>query len=55
MCIHTYQRGQQIADSNIALLLEEEIKRKREGTIKAKIAKAKFPFIKTIEQFDFSF
>ncbi len=28
----------------LALLLEEEIRRKTEGSIKAKIGKAKFPF-----------
>ncbi len=39
----------------LALLLEEELKRKTEGSVKAKIGKAKFPFLKTIEEFDFSF
>lgn len=39
----------------LALLLEEELSRKTEGSIRAKIAKAKFPYIKTIEEFDFSF
>lgn len=39
----------------LALLLEEEVSRKTEGSIRAKIAKAKFPFQKTIEEFDFSF
>lgn len=39
----------------LALLLEEEVSRKTEGSIKARIAKAKFPYIKTVEEFDFSF
>ena len=39
----------------LALLLEEELKRKTEGQVRAKIGKAKFPFLKTIEEFDFSF
>ena len=39
----------------LALLLEEESKRKNDGSVKAKITKAKFPFLKTIEEFDFSF
>jgi len=39
----------------LSILLEEEILRKQDGSIKAKIAKAKFPFIKTIEAFDFSY
>ncbi|MGI9861484.1 IS21-like element helper ATPase IstB [Moorella naiadis] len=39
----------------LSLLFEEELKRKNEGTIKTKINKARFPFIKTLEEFDFSF
>lgn len=39
----------------LTLLLEEEIKRKDEGTVKTKINKARFPFLKTLEEFDFSF
>ncbi|MGB9851221.1 MAG: IS21-like element helper ATPase IstB [Moorellaceae bacterium] len=39
----------------LSLLLEEELKRKNEGTVKTKINKARFPFIKTLEEFDFSF
>ncbi len=39
----------------LSLLLEEEIKRKTEGTVKTKIAKARFPFLKTLEEFDFNF
>ena len=39
----------------LSLLLDEEIKRKNESSVKARICKAKFPFVKTIEAFDFSF
>jgi len=39
----------------LCLLLDEEIKRKNERSVKARIYKAKFPFSKTIEVFDFSF
>jgi DNA replication protein DnaC len=39
----------------LALLLGEELNRKTEGSIRAKIGKAKFPFVKTVEEFDFSF
>ena len=39
----------------LALLLAEELNRKTEGSIRAKIGKAKFPFVKTVEEFDFSF
>ena len=39
----------------LSLLLEEEIKRKNEGTVKTKINKARFPFLKTLEEFDFNF
>ena len=39
----------------LALLLEAEVKRKTEGSVKAKITKARFPYFKTIEEFDFSF
>lgn len=39
----------------LSLLLDEEIARKQEGSVKAKIAKARFPFIKTLESFDFSY
>ena len=35
----------------LALLLEEEYKRRQEGSIKARIAKAHFPYIKTMEEF----
>jgi DNA replication protein len=48
-------RGKLQYEEYLALLLEEELKRKTEGSIKAKIGKAKFPFLKTIEEFDFSF
>ena len=39
----------------LLLLLEEEIKRKQDTSVKSKIISAKFPFVKTIEEFDFSF
>ena len=39
----------------LSLLLEEEIRRRTEGSVKTKIHKARFPFIKTLEAFDFSF
>lgn len=39
----------------LLLLLEEEIKIKQESSVKSKIISAKFPFVKTIEEFDFSF
>src|SRR3989337_1275209 len=48
-------KGKLQYEEYLALLLEEEVSRKTEGSIKAKIAKAKFPFQKTIEEFDFSF
>jgi DNA replication protein DnaC len=39
----------------LALLLQEELKRKTDASVRAKIGKAKLPFLKTIEEFDFSF
>lgn len=39
----------------LSLLLEEEILRKNDSSAKIKIAKAQFPFIKTIDSFDFSY
>ena len=39
----------------LALLLQQEVKRKRESSINTKIIKAKFPFLKSLEEFDFSF
>lgn len=48
-------KGKLQYEEYLALLLEEELKRKTEGSVKAKIGKAKFPFIKMIEGFDFSF
>lgn len=39
----------------LALLLDEELKRKTDASVRAKIGKAKLPFVKTIEAFDFSF
>jgi DNA replication protein DnaC len=42
-------------DEYLTLLLETEVKRKQEASVKTKITKARFPYVKTIEQFDFSF
>ncbi|BAF60573.1 DNA replication protein [Pelotomaculum thermopropionicum SI] len=39
----------------LSLLFEEELKRKNDSTVKTKINKARFPFIKTLEEFDFGF
>ena len=39
----------------LAILLESEVNRKKEATIHAKLIKSKFPYLKTIEEFDFSF
>jgi len=39
----------------LSLLFEEELKRKNEGTVRTKINKARFPYIKSLEEFDFSF
>ena len=39
----------------LSLLLEEEIRGKTERSVKSKIHKARFPFLKTLEAFDFSF
>ena len=39
----------------LALLLEMEINRKKESTINSKLIKSKFSYLKTIEEFDFSF
>jgi len=39
----------------LSLLFEEELKRKNDVTVKTKINKARFPFIKTLEEFDFGF
>ncbi len=36
-------------------MFEEELREKTERSVKTKIQKAKFPFVKTLEQFDFSF
>lgn len=60
--IHTYKDfSERAAEKNLsyeeylALLLEDELKRKNEASVKTKLSKAKFPFIKTLEEFDFSF
>lgn len=60
--IHTYKEfSERAAKTNLsyeeflALLLEDELKRKNDASVKTKLSKAKFPFIKTLEEFDFSF
>ena len=47
--------GKLCYEEYLALLLEKEFKMRQEGSIKAKIGKAHFPYLKTIEEFDFSF
>jgi len=42
-------------DEYLTLVLEAEVKRKQEVSIKTKVTTARFPYVKTIEQFDFSF
>lgn len=39
----------------LLILLEEEYSRRKDASIKTRVIKARFPFIKTIEEFDFSF
>ena len=39
----------------LALLLEQEVNRKTDSSIQRRISTAKFPFVKTLEDFDFSF
>lgn len=48
-------KGKLQYEEYLALVLEQEVNRKREGSINSKIIKAKFPFLKTIGEFDFSF
>lgn len=42
-------------DEYLTLVLEAEVKRKQEASVKTKVTTARFPYVKTIEQFDFSF
>jgi len=42
-------------DEYLTLVLEAEVKRKEEASVKTKVTTARFPYVKTIEQFDFSF
>jgi DNA replication protein DnaC len=42
-------------DEYLTLVLEAEVKRKQEVSVKTKVTTARFPYVKTIEQFDFSF
>lgn len=60
--VHTYRAFSETATASnltyeeyLALLLEDELKRKTEASIKTKLSKAKFPYVKTLEEFDFSF
>lgn len=39
----------------LALLLEEEVRRKTDSSVKTKITKSRLPYLKTLEEFDFSF
>lgn len=39
----------------LSLLLEQELRGKTERSVRTKIHKARFPFLKTLEEFDFSF
>jgi DNA replication protein DnaC len=39
----------------LALLLEEEVKRKTDSSVKTKIQKSRLPYLKTLEEFDFSY
>lgn len=39
----------------LALLLEQEVNKKTETSVSRRLSGAKFPFMKTIEEFDFSF
>lgn len=41
-------------DTYLAFLLEEEMKRKAESLIETKEVKSHFPYLQTIEEFDFS-
>lgn len=42
-------------DEYLTLVLEAEVHRKQEASVKTKVTTARFPYVKTIEQFDFSF
>lgn len=42
-------------DEYLTLLMETEVKRKQEASARTKITTSRFPYVKTIEQFDFSF
>ena len=48
-------KGKLQYEEYLSLLLEEEIRGKTERSVKTKIHKARFPFLKTLEAFDFSF
>lgn len=42
-------------DEYLTLVPAAEVKRKQEASVKTKVITARFPYVKTIEQFDFSF
>lgn len=42
-------------DEFLALLLEAEVNKKTEVSVQRRVGAAKFPFLKTLEEFDFSF
>jgi DNA replication protein DnaC len=52
---HKAGEGKLSYEEYLLLLLDEEVKRKNEASVAAKLKKARFPFQKTLEQFDFSF
>jgi len=39
----------------LALLLDQEVSKKTENSVQRRVFSAKFPFLKTLEEFDFSF
>lgn len=47
--------GNLLYEEYLALLLEEEVKRKTESSVKTKIQKSRLPYLKTLEEFDFSY
>ena len=47
--------GKLCYEEYLSLLLQEELSGKTERSTTTKIHKARFPFIKTLEEFDFSF
>ncbi|MCX8012092.1 MAG: ATP-binding protein [Desulfobacterota bacterium] len=54
-CSERAAQGKLPYEEYLSLLLEEELPGKTEQSVKTKIHKARFPFLKTLEAFDFSF